>query len=91
MTTGMRLALDAMGGDRAPKMVIRGADIAMLRMPDLSLVIVGDRERLVPLIERTKHLKRSAYELIHTTESVAGDVAPGSRKLLGCDQRWWMM
>ena len=24
-------------------------------------------------------------------ESVAGDVAPGSRKLLGCDQRWWMM
>ena len=28
------IALDAMGGDNAPAMVVRGADIAVERMPD---------------------------------------------------------
>ena len=44
------IALDAMGGDNAPAMVVRGADIAVERMPDLIFKIVGDEQLLEPLI-----------------------------------------
>ena len=40
------IALDAMGGDNAPTMVVQGADIAIERMPDLIFKIVGDEKVL---------------------------------------------
>jgi glycerol-3-phosphate acyltransferase PlsX len=76
MTTKIRLALDAMGGDHAPKVVVQGADIALERVPDLSFVLVGDRDRVMPLIEQTKRLKTSDFDFIHTDEVVAGDTKP---------------
>ena len=36
------LALDAMGGDEAPDMVLKGANIARLRYPDLRFVLFGN-------------------------------------------------
>ena len=42
MTKQPRLALDAMGGDNAPRIVVEGADIAIAKNPDLTLVFVGD-------------------------------------------------
>ena len=47
----MRIALDAMGGDHAPAPVVAGALQAVAADPDLTVVLVGDREiveRLVP-------------------------------------------
>ena len=60
------IALDAMGGDNAPAMVIRGADIAVERMPDLIFKIVGDENVLEPLIGESKYLKSSNCSVIHT-------------------------
>ena len=39
----MRVAVDAMGGDRAPEEVVRGALRAASSEPDLDVVLVGDR------------------------------------------------
>jgi phosphate acyltransferase len=39
----MRIAVDAMGSDRAPTVEVEGAVGALLERPDLTLVLVGDR------------------------------------------------
>ena len=42
----MRVALDAMGGDFAPGPIVTGACEAVADQPDLTVVLVGDRERI---------------------------------------------
>ncbi|UUX50219.1 phosphate acyltransferase PlsX [Nisaea acidiphila] len=76
MVDGPTLALDAMGGDHAPGIVVRGADIALARMPDLKLILVGDEAQLRPLIENTKRLANSDFKLIHTDKAVGASEKP---------------
>ena len=52
MTKQPRLALDAMGGDDAPRIVIEGADIAIDKNPELKLVFVGVTQQIKPLLAR---------------------------------------
>ena len=42
MSTGHIIALDAMGGDQAPEMVIRGLEIAHERFPGIHFLLFGD-------------------------------------------------
>ena len=44
MTSKIKIALDCMGGDDAPTMVVRGADLAVERQPDLFFHLVGNEE-----------------------------------------------
>ena len=76
MLDGPTLALDAMGGDNAPDIVVRGADIALERLPDLKLILVGDTSKLRPLIDKTKRLRNSDYALIHTDKKVDASEKP---------------
>ena len=76
MVDSPTLALDAMGGDNAPDIVVRGADIALERLPDLKLILVGDTSKLRPLIEKTKRLRNSDYALIHTDQEVDASEKP---------------
>lgn len=69
------IALDGMGGDAAPAMVVEGAAIALARDPDLRFVLFGDEARLRPLLDRQPEL-RAAVELVHTAEFVAADAKP---------------
>lgn len=71
MSDGLTIALDAMGGDKAPDMVVRGADLALVRDPELKIVLVGDENRIDPLVGKTKRLKHRSPEIIHT-EKVVG-------------------
>ena len=41
MTSKIKIALDCMGGDDAPTMVVRGADLAVERQPDIFFHLVG--------------------------------------------------
>ena len=66
-----RLALDAMGGDNAPEIVIKGADVARAKNPELEFVFVGDSERIKPFLSRSIHLKDA--KVIHAEEKVEGD------------------
>ena len=76
MTSQITLALDAMGGDRAPGLVIDGAEIAIERLPDMRFVLVGDEARLRPLIDGTKRLKNAIYEILHTDQMVGAADKP---------------
>ena len=69
------LALDAMGGDDAPAMVIDGAALALERSSGIRFLLAGDENRLRPLLARHGELEK-ACELLHTEEFVSGDAKP---------------
>ncbi|MFD0587869.1 phosphate acyltransferase PlsX [Paenibacillus sp. GCM10027627] len=46
----MRIAIDAMGGDHAPGLIVKGALEAAAEWPDTELVLVGDKAAIEPLI-----------------------------------------
>ena len=46
MTQGFSLAIDAMGGDNAPDIVLDGLELAAERHPDARFLLVGDEARL---------------------------------------------
>ncbi len=52
MSDGVTIALDAMGGDRAPRMVVKGADIALQRHPDIHFLLFGAEEKVGPLLAK---------------------------------------
>jgi len=76
MKSKITIALDCMGGDEAPQMVVTGAEIAVERMPDIFFVLVGDETELSPLIKSSKHLTASNHKIIHTKNKVAADDKP---------------
>ncbi|HEX5326463.1 MAG TPA: phosphate acyltransferase PlsX, partial [Acetobacteraceae bacterium] len=67
------LAIDAMGGDHAPAMVLAGLEIAAERHPEARFLLVGDETRLVPLL---KHLRRAsaACTLRHAPEVIGNEM-----------------
>lgn len=70
----MRIALDAMGGDAAPRATVEGA-VTAARELGLGVLLVGDRSRIEPELARhgTSGLD---LEIRHATQSVAMDEAP---------------
>ena len=75
MSDRITLALDAMGGDRAPAMVLRGADIALERHPDAHFLLFGDEAQMRPLLAKLPRLAKAAT-VHHTDEVVLGDAKP---------------
>ncbi|GLR80614.1 phosphate acyltransferase PlsX [Azospirillum oryzae] len=75
MSQRLTIALDAMGGDLGPDMVVAGADIARERHPDVRFLLYGDQQRLEPLLSQRPALKAVA-EIRHTADFVAGDAKP---------------
>jgi glycerol-3-phosphate acyltransferase PlsX len=71
----LTIALDAMGGDHAPQMVVGGADLARERHPELHFLMFGDRARLDALIRSRPELAaRTTIE--HTAEAVEPAARP---------------
>ena len=66
MKTPVRVAVDAMGGDRAPEEIVAGALAA--RNPGIEPVLYGRREALDPLAD--------GLEVVHAPDVVAMDEKP---------------
>lgn len=75
MSQRLTIALDAMGGDHAPDMVVAGADIARERHPNVHYLLFGDAARIEPLLAQRPALK-ALVEVRHTPDSVSGDAKP---------------
>ena len=69
------LALDGMGGDHAPGVVVNGADIARERYPGTSFLLFGDPARLKPLVDKRKGLSQ-ALEIVPAEDAVLADDKP---------------
>jgi glycerol-3-phosphate acyltransferase PlsX len=84
MPDKVRIALDAMGGDHGPSVVLPGADIALNRHPDTEFLLFGDRALMEPLIETLPRLKASA-RMVHTDVAIRMDDKPSQALRYG---RW---
>jgi phosphate acyltransferase len=71
----MTLAIDAMGGDKAPNMVIDGLSICRTKLPGVHFLIVGDERQLEPLLDGDPALK-AISTILHTDEFVTNDDKP---------------
>jgi len=69
------LALDGMGGDHAPDVVVNGADLARERYPDTSYLLFGDPARLKPLVDKRKGLA-PVVEIVPASDAVTADDKP---------------
>ena len=75
MAHKITIAVDAMGGDHAPDMVIDGIAQARTLFPDTKFLIYGNESCVKPLLEKYVEL-RAASELIHTEDVVSSDMKP---------------
>jgi glycerol-3-phosphate acyltransferase PlsX len=69
------LAIDAMGGDAAPEMVVAGLAEAAQRHPEARFLLIGDEVRLAPLLARHRRVA-SVSVLRHTPDAIPGDMKP---------------
>ncbi|HEY0017510.1 MAG TPA: phosphate acyltransferase PlsX [Longimicrobium sp.] len=75
----MRIALDAMGSDRAPAVEVEGAVGALLDgRDDLTVVLVGDRDRLEAELARHPAAPRDRLLIHHASEVIEMGEAPAT-------------
>jgi phosphate acyltransferase len=84
MPDKVRIALDAMGGDHGPSVVLAGAELSLIRHPDSAFLLFGDRAQIEPLLETHPRLAAAA-RLIHTDVAVKMDAKPSQALRYG---RW---
>lgn len=75
MSNTMTLAIDAMGGDDAPGMVIEGLSIFMKKLPGVHFLIFGDERQLEPFLNAHPNVKKNST-IRHTDEVVTNDDKP---------------
>jgi phosphate acyltransferase len=69
------VALDAMGGDVGPEVVVGGAALAILRHPNLRMKFFGDEASIAPFLNQHPALK-AVSEIHHAEISVAMNEKP---------------
>lgn len=84
MGAPVTIALDAMGGDHGPSVVIPAAAIALVRHPDLHFLLVGDRAGIEPVLAGHSALAARST-VVHTDVAVAMDAKPSQALRKG---RW---
>lgn len=67
----MRIAVDAMGGDHAPKAIVEGAMDAVQQIDNLQITLVGDKEKIKPYLTNQTNIN-----VLHTTEMITGEDEP---------------
>ena len=75
MNAPFTLSIDAMGGDHAPSIVIKGVAEAHLRYPQARFLLFGDEKQINPVLDANTALA-SCCEVRHTDDVVTGDAKP---------------
>jgi phosphate acyltransferase len=69
MKNDVRIALDAMGGDHGPPVVVPAASIALTRRPDVTFAFFGDERLIRPALQAHPDLARKS-SIVHTDIAV---------------------
>lgn len=67
----MKIALDAMGGDNAPKEQVLGAMKAIQAFPDVEMILVGNETKIRPFLTNDQRIT-----ILHTEEEILGTDEP---------------
>jgi len=84
MPDKVRIALDVMGGDHGASVVIPGAELSLIRHPDIEFILFGDRATIEPLLDAHPKLK-ARTSLVHTEIAIRMDDKPSQALRYG---RW---
>ena len=72
----MRIALDAMGGDHAPGPIVAGAVEAARDNPELTVVLVGDRERIEAELAKGHDVPLDRLPIVHASQVIGMEEKP---------------
>jgi len=84
MTTPLTIALDVMGGDHGAPVVLAGAELSLVRHPDIRYLLFGDESAIREELSRHKALADKS-EIIHTDVAISMDAKPSQALRQG---RW---
>lgn len=74
----MIIAVDAMGGDKAPHVTVEGAVLAAEEV-NVTIALVGDKEILKPLLDQYKNRKtKGSIAIIHASEVISMSESPST-------------
>lgn len=88
MNAPFNISLDAMGGDYAPDIVVKGVESAHRRYPHARFLLFGDSKSIQPALDDNKSLA-ACCEVRHTDESVTGDAKPSQVIRSGRNTSMW--
>lgn len=88
MSEQLVIALDTMGGDWAPEVVIRGAALAQQRFPKVRFLLYGPEERLKTLLAKHKALQ-GVSDIVHTESVVRAEDKPSQALRNGRQSSMW--
>lgn len=89
MASTKTIALDAMGGDYGPEVVIPGAAISLERHPHLQFVFFGGEDAINRQLELLPALKARS-RVVHTEHVVAMDAKPSQALRRGKGTSMWL-
>ena len=76
MNKSICIALDAMGGDFGPSVVVPAAITALNEMPHLSIILVGDQEQIRQHLDQLGKQESERLQIQHSTQVVEMDDLP---------------
>jgi glycerol-3-phosphate acyltransferase PlsX len=82
------LSLDAMGGDHAPEIVVKGVAIARIRYPHVRFVLFGDEPAIRTLMAGDA-ATAAACDIVHTPEVVSSEAKPSQVLRSGRQTSMW--
>ena len=88
MPDALVISVDAMGGDRAPDMVVEGVDIAAGRHSNVRFLLHGDQVRLAALLEAWPRAK-AASDVVHAERAISMDAKPSQALRQGRGTSMW--
>ena len=71
----VKIAVDAMGGDNAPDIVLDGLELAAERHPEARFLLIGDEARLSGMLALRKRAARLC-SLRHAPDAIPSDMKP---------------
>jgi glycerol-3-phosphate acyltransferase PlsX len=75
LSARITIALDVMGGDQAPRMVLKGAEKSLKRYPQANFLLFGDEAKIKPLLAKMPRLAGRS-QTHHTDEFVTNEAKP---------------
>ena len=85
----MIIAIDAMGGDHAPSVILEGAASALRTAPDLRFLLHGDRQQIEPMLRHLPQLAQ-ASELCHSDKVIGmGEAVAAALRKEGRSSSMW--
>ena len=76
MSRPITIALDAMGGDHGPRVVVPAAVAVLAEHPELKLILVGNQETLTPALRKHKARLGERLAVQHASQQVDMDELP---------------